>query len=188
VTENSLCSSHQIYSTKFASLPARQAQHAKQLTFLDFTIILAIIQRPLHLFQKYFKAIFWFGYTVTLLVAFLPLAGDLSKTKVNALVFEIRLDHLLHFAAYLLICLYYLAGKFLGYRLFKSKPLLKFLLAVLLLATVTEVVQLWVPARAFNPFDLVANVGGLAAGVGLILLGGRRLRSQEPSLPAGMSI
>ncbi len=115
-----------------------------------------------------------FGYTVTLLTAFLPIAGNLSKIKVHALVFEIRLDHLLHFGAYLLICIYYLAGLKLGYRLFKSKPLLKFVLAVLLLAIVTEVVQLWVPARAFNPFDLVANVAGLAAGVGVILVEDRK--------------
>jgi hypothetical protein len=41
---------------------------------------------------------------------------------------------------------------------------------VLLLATITEVVQLWVPARAFNPFVLVANVAGLAAGGAAIWL------------------
>ena len=131
------------------------------------------------MFQKLYKIVFWFGYTATLLTAFLPIAGNLSKTKVNALVFDIRLDHLLHFGAYLLLyaepyaersrsgveaCLYYLAGRKPGYGLFSTKPLMKFVMAVLLLAVVTEVVQLWVPARAFNPFDLVANVAGLTAG------------------------
>ncbi|MBN1183515.1 MAG: VanZ family protein [Bacteroidales bacterium] len=122
------------------------------------------------MFQKYFKAIFWFGYLATLLVALLPIAGDLSKFHVGPPSFEIRLDHLLHFGAYLLICLYYLAGHKLGYRLFREKPLLKFVLVVLLLTTVTELVQLWVPARAFNPFDLLANVAGLAVGVGVIVI------------------
>jgi VanZ family protein len=45
---------------------------------------------------------------------------------------------------------------------------------VLLLATLTEVVQLWAPARAFNAVDLVANVAGLAAGVVVILIQGRK--------------
>ncbi len=122
------------------------------------------------MFHKLYKIVFWIGYTATLLVAFLPIAGNLSKTRINALVFDIRLDHLLHFGAYLLICLYYLAGRKPGYRLFEQKPLLKFLMVVLLLATVSEVVQLWVPVRAFNPFDLVTNVAGLAAGVTFILI------------------
>ena len=130
----------------------------------------------MNLLQKLFKIVFWFGYAATLLVAFLPIAGNLSKTRINVL-FEISLDHLLHFTAYLLICLYYLAGMKLGYRLFSTKPLFKFIIAVLLLAAVTEVVQLWVPARAFNPFDLVANVAGLAAGVGVIWIHNRRTKT-----------
>ncbi|MBN1134900.1 MAG: VanZ family protein, partial [Methanosarcinaceae archaeon] len=121
-------------------------------------------QKRITLYQKLYKSIFWFGYTAALLVAFLPIAGDLSKTKVHTFLFEIRLDHLLHFGAYLLICLFYLAGIKLGYRLFNTRSFLKFIFAVLLLATITELVQLWVPARSFNPFDLLANVAGVAAG------------------------
>ena len=46
-----------------------------------------------------------------------------------------------------------------GLKCIPGKSLLKFVMAL-----VTEVVQLCVPARAFNPFDLVANVAGLTAG------------------------
>ena len=133
------------------------------------------------MFQKFFKAIFWFDYLATTLVAFLPIAGNLSKTRVNVL-FEIRLDHLLHFGAYLLICIYYLAGKILGYRLFKTKSLLKFIIAVLILAVVTEVVQLWVPARSFNPFDLVANVVGVVFGMVTILIEDQRSKLSSLTL------
>lgn len=35
----------------------------------------------------------------------------------------------------------------------------------MLLGTLTEVVQLWVPERAFNVFDLVSNVAGVTFGV-----------------------
>jgi len=111
-----------------------------------------------------------FGYLGTLIFAFMPIAGDLSKSKVKAIVFKIRLDHLLHFGAYLLICLYYLAGKLFGYRLFETKSLLKFLIIVLLLAIVTEGVQLWVPERKFNPFELLTNVSGIAVGSIFVLL------------------
>jgi VanZ family protein len=39
------------------------------------------------------------------------------------------------------------------------------MIAVTLLATVTEVIQLWVPARSFNPLDWVANMSGLVLGL-----------------------
>jgi VanZ family protein len=41
-------------------------------------------------------------------------------------------------------------------------------------STVTEVVQLWVPARAFNPLDWLSNVAGVILGVGVIRLIGTR--------------
>jgi VanZ family protein len=37
--------------------------------------------------------------------------------------------------------------------------------ATLLLATISEVVQLWVPARSFNVMDWVANVAGILLGL-----------------------
>lgn len=149
-------------------------------SIFNYAIIFALLQRPLTLFQKLYKIVFWIGYTATLLTAFLPIAGDLSKTRVHALAFDIRLDHLLHFGAYLLICLYYLAGRKPGYRLFKSNPLMKFVMAVLMLATVTEVVQLWVPERAFNPFDLLADLTGVAVGTVGILIEDRRSKIKSP--------
>ncbi len=39
---------------------------------------------------------------------------------------------------------------------------------MLFLAIITELVQLWVPERAFNVFDLLSNVAGVVAGVGVI--------------------
>jgi VanZ family protein len=95
-------------------------------------------------------------------------AGSLSKVNLGPESFQIRLDHILHFGVYFLICLYFLAGQIKGFHLFSSKYLLKFVLLMLLLATVTEVVQLWVPARTFSPMDIVANVTGIVIGVVVI--------------------
>jgi len=64
--------------------------------------------------------------------------------------------------------MYYLAGRWKDVSLFNNKPLIKFFFPVLLLAIVTEVVQLWVPERAFNMFDLVSNVAGVVTGVVII--------------------
>lgn len=77
--------------------------------------------------------------------------------------------------------MYYLFGISKGITLFDRNSLSKFLLPTLLLATVTEVIQLWVPERAFNVFDLISNVAGVGLGFVVIKMvqrgkGANRLR------------
>jgi VanZ family protein len=120
-----------------------------------------------------YRSIFWIGYFAVLVTTFIPVAGELNKIHIGPDAFHIRLDHLLHFAVYFLICMYYLAGQKIGLNLFTANPLTKFIILVLFLAASTEVVQLWVPARTFNVFDLISNVAGLVIGTVLILMARR---------------
>jgi VanZ family protein len=103
-----------------------------------------------------------------LVAAFVPVAGALNRIHLGPEAFSIRLDHLLHFVAYFLICMYFLAGEMTGLSLFKNRSLTKFIILVLFLAVITETVQLWVPSRVFNVFDLAANLAGVTAGWGTI--------------------
>ena len=103
-----------------------------------------------------------------LITTFISVAGELNKINIGPNAFHIRLDHLLHLLVYFLICMYYLFGILNGFTLFEKNSLLKFVLFILLLAIVTEVVQLWVPERAFNFFDLISNVAGLGLGLFII--------------------
>lgn len=109
-----------------------------------------------------------------MIISIIPVGGELNKIYIGAEAFQIRLDHLLHFLVYFLICMYYLAGSENGYILFKESSLIKFTLLVLILAVVTESVQLWVPERAFNVFDMLSNVAGAGLGVGAIRMAQRR--------------
>jgi VanZ family protein len=124
--------------------------------------------------QKLYRYLFWAGYLAVLITAFMPVTGELNRKFLGPGAFHIRLDHLLHFAVYLLICIYYLAGLRKELILFDSRPLLKFILLLLFLAAVTELVQLWVPERAFNVFDILSNVGGLLIGLGVIVVVGKK--------------
>jgi VanZ family protein len=126
------------------------------------------------LHQNLYRYIFWTGCFLILITAFLPVPGNLNKIKLGPESFRIRLDHLLHFAVYFMICLYYLAGQMRGFYLFSANSLIKFILLILFLAVVTELVQLWVPKRAFNVFDLVSNVGGIIVGLGVVAMAQRR--------------
>jgi VanZ family protein len=116
-------------------------------------------------YEKIYRYVFWTGYFAVLIAAFLPFSVSTKKVHLGPDVFEVRLDHLLHFAVYFLIGMYFLAGKILGLNLFSSKPAMKFLASILLLAAVTEMVQIWIPSRSFNIFDLVSNAIGVISGV-----------------------
>lgn len=120
-----------------------------------------------------YRIIFWTGYLAVLTTTFIPVAGELNKINIGPDAFHLRLDHLLHLLVYFLICMYYLFGLRKGLTLFEKKSLLKFVLLILLLATVTEVVQLWVPERAFNVFDMISNVAGIGLGVFVIKMAQR---------------
>lgn len=111
-----------------------------------------------------------------LAVSMMNIGGDLNAIKVNMLVFELRLDHLLHFLVYFMICMYFMAGQWKGLILFTNRQLLKFIVAILILATVTEVVQLWVPARTCSLLDWLSNVTGILLGLLIIRIIGSRLK------------
>jgi VanZ family protein len=100
-----------------------------------------------------------------LVMAMMPVGGELSRHKVGSVL---RMDYFLHALVYFAICIYFLVGWNKRILLFEKKPLLKFIIVMVILASVTEMVQLAVPSRTFNPLDWVANLVGL--GVGLICL------------------
>ncbi len=113
--------------------------------------------------------------------AFVTLKVNLHKITLNVISFKFHLDQVLHAAVYFLICMYFLTAECLGMKLFKGNSFLKFMLAVLALATFTEVVQLVVPSRSFNVLDWLANVVGIIlglAGMGLVR-GKLRVRSEQ---------
>lgn len=124
----------------------------------------------MRLSQKFFQYIFWIGYSLVLIVSFLPVAGNLDKIKLGPRSFHIRLDHLIHFTVYFLICMYFLFGQLKGITLFKKNSFQIFIMLIFLLAAFTEVVQLWVPKRTLNLFDLASNIMGVIIGVGVVEL------------------
>lgn len=117
---------------------------------------------------KVYRTLFWTGYLSVLIITFIPITGRLNEINIGRGLFQFRLDHLLHFTVYFLFCMYFLAGIIIKFSLFNKNPLIKFILLVLFLAIATELAQLWVPERTFNVFDLLSNVAGVVAGVGVI--------------------
>lgn len=118
--------------------------------------------------QSVYRSVFWLGYAGVLIAAFVPLTVELHKITINIVSFEFHFDQVLHTVVYMMICLYFLAGEYLGLKLFEDNSFKKFLMVIIVLAVVTEVVQLAVPYRAFNLFDMAANLVGIGLGGGVI--------------------
>jgi VanZ family protein len=118
--------------------------------------------------EKIYRYIFWAGYIMVIIAAFIPFKKDLHKITLNVVSFKFHLDQVLHTIVYFLICIYSLVGQLFGVTLFKENSFRKFILAVFILATITEAVQLFVPYRAFNFFDWLSNVIGMCIGIGVI--------------------
>jgi VanZ family protein len=114
--------------------------------------------------QLFYRLIFWSGYGLILLTSLLKIGGNLSKVHINLGAFEFRLDHLLHLAVYFILTMYYTTGQYFGLVLFKTHTMLKFFFLLILLGTITEFVQIWVPYRAFSLADWASNMAGILVG------------------------
>jgi len=55
--------------------------------------------------KRLYRSIFWIGYFAVLINTFIPVDGELNKINIGLDDFHIRLDHLLHFAVYFIICM-----------------------------------------------------------------------------------
>ena len=117
---------------------------------------------------KVYRALFWTGYLSVLVTTFIPINGRLNEINIGPESFQIRFDHLINFAVYFLIFMFFLSGLKMKIFLFEINPLKKFIILMLVLAIITELVQLWVPERVFNVFDLISNVSGVIVGMGVI--------------------
>jgi VanZ family protein len=106
-------------------------------------------------------ALFLWMLTLIILTA---MPGSKSMEKFSGS--GIRWDYLEHFFLYSVIPVMYYVGRSAGTKTGTiSKKIFRHqgfaLLIGLLFAVVTEVYQLWIPGRAFNPVDMGLNVAGI---------------------------
>ena len=106
----------------------------------------------------------WF--VVVVVFSVIPLSNDLKDLYENRFV---RGDYLIHFLVFLLgYLIYRLNARQAGNHEASSWPraLLIFILVIALLA---EAVQLLIPSRTFNLYDVLANYTGISFGIALTI-------------------
>ena len=115
-----------------------------------------------------YQILFWLWLAAILVLVYYP---KLPTVKVEVGDESLRLDYIGHLGFYtVLMFLYLLWRSDDRYRITKRKFIPAFLLGILFAAS-TEITQgLYILGRAFNPMDLVCNVVGIGAGVGVFWL------------------
>lgn len=113
--------------------------------------------------QKKIGLLFWFYTVVIILLCVLPINASESSLN-NISIVSVRLDYLVHiflFIPWMLLWKYYTKQSF-------DKSMDKTILLIsvgCLFAFSTEIVQLYLPYRAFNINDLIANIVGVGIGI-----------------------
>ncbi len=112
--------------------------------------------------QRMYRVLFLLYLLVIILLTLLPL-NDSSSAMNHTYVVHIRLDYLLH-------CLVYLPFAVLYFGSFgrpAENPVKAAIFTGLILATLAEGVQYFIPYRAYNINDLLANYLGILLGMTL---------------------
>lgn len=117
---------------------------------------------------KVYRQIFWIGYIIVFVFALIPFKNDLHSKTISVITINFHLDQILHAVIYFLICIYFLLGEYYRFHLFENNTFIKFLVSVLLLALSSELIQLFIPWRVFNLYDMLANFSGIIPGIILI--------------------
>ena len=108
------------------------------------------------------KKLFWIYTIILILLALLPVNGSGSVIN-HTYVVSIRLDYLIHCIIYLpwMYLLSKLTGINISHRFLRT---LIIIFTAFMFSIINEVVQYYLPYRAFNINDLLANMLGIAMG------------------------
>lgn len=117
------------------------------------------------LITKYFWATAFFGWALILIVLSIISTSSLIEESNDPDKF--RWDYLEHFGVFVVF------GVLFGFwrrtmKGAKTKELLYFLLLGSVFASCTELLQLFVDGRTFNPVDMILNVAGV--GIGTVIV------------------
>ncbi len=103
------------------------------------------------------KFLFWVWFIIIFILSSLP---NIPTQKINIWDEPWRLDYLEHFLVFGLLAGLFVIWKFEKDTFFIKKYFASFILLIIF-AAATEIHQIWIPGRSFNPLDLIYNLVGL---------------------------
>ena len=117
-----------------------------------------------------YKILFWSWLVIIFL---LSVWQKLPVNKLEKGYSILRIDYLAHLAAYFLLGFFFIKG-YLRNTGIKYKFAILIVGIGLIYGVLTEVIQLYVKGRTFNPIDLIYNCAGITIGLVITMASGKR--------------
>ena len=125
--------------------------------------LFTIIHKRSVSFERLYRILFYILCLLVLFSAVIKIGGNLDK-KIGIGELRVRMDHLLHALAYFIFSMYYIAGRYIGLKLFKKRKHIFFFFVLFVLGLLAEGLQIWIPYRSFSLMDLLSNLVGIGMG------------------------
>lgn len=127
-------------------------------------------------FRPFAKYLLAFWIIAIVVVSSVP---SIPTLKIHTPKADIRLDYIIHLLEYAsLALLAYLSFAGREFRVSATKYLV-ITLCLMVFAAADESHQIFIPGRSFNPYDLVSNLAGIAAGLFFCVVVFRRISDYQ---------
>jgi len=124
--------------------------------------------------RNLFQLLFWSWLLFILANSLFPKQIDTGGSSTEFLF--LRMDYFVHFGAYFLLALFFFFWQANGHLVLFKSQFLFFLGGAVILAIGSEFLQMIIPGRSFNEYDLLSNSIGLASGIILPQIFYKRLK------------
>ena len=109
---------------------------------------------------------------ILIILNVIPLGNELNE-GLSTKGWGLRLDYLFHLITFLMFGWIYVLGRITNRNAFSKNQISILISVILVLSVCLELVQIFIPYRAFNPVDLVYNLIGALLSVLAILVSNR---------------
>jgi hypothetical protein len=118
------------------------------------------------------KKLFWSWLIILFILNVIPL-GTQTNESLSGNRFIFRLDYLIHATAFKGFAWIYLFNKVRYKSSFESKEIYFYSFVILGASIIFELIQLGIPYRSFNPWDMLSNLVGAIIGIGITVISNR---------------
>ncbi len=108
-----------------------------------------------------FGTLFFIWTILLILLSVLPNSDSLLDQDIS----EFRWDYLEHFVFYFILTFLYIFWRSNQKYTIRITELILFLAAGFIFCWLTEYIQIFIPGRSFNIFDMASNMTGMIAGI-----------------------
>ncbi len=114
--------------------------------------------------KNVFRILFWLSLAIISIASIIPQFSP-QHIKISP-DFSFRLDYVLHFLSYFFLASFLTIWKFSKNKKDKKYRLILFITIFgIIISSIFEIIQYFLPSRTFNPYDMLCNFSGFIIGI-----------------------